>query len=455
MTPGTTPTTTSDVTPDDPPERPPGACPADLARRRAPGKIRRTGPGPLGPSRTTVAAFALVCLTAAASPSGADPFSSYPAEATLRVEEAVAPGVAYRAFTVPTSHGSARLHVLTVDLGHPGVRADLLYPGAVAARAPVSRMAEAQGAVAAVNGDFFDINEVQHPGVQATGAASGPVIRDGQPLKAAVPQGQRFGWTPPPGDTSEDVIGVGTDGRARTARLTLRGLVRTPWGVLPLGGLNQYALPEGSIGAFTAQWGTPSRERAVCGTDDDRAAPCAGEAFEVTVRQGRVESAAATAGSGQIRPDTTVLLGREAGAHALRTLSPGTPVDVDYRLASSPPVPFTFALGGYPLLDHGRPRPGLDTTVADPRSAVGVASGGRLLWLLSTDGREGTSSGLTIAELADVLNALGCADAVYLDGGASATLVTRSPTTHRITVRNNLDREEERPVPNGIAVFSG
>jgi len=81
-------------------------------------------------------------------------------------------------------------------------------------------MAQEQGVVAAINGDFFDISEAEHPGVAATGAASGPAVSDGTVLKAAVPPGQRFGFTPPPGDT-EQVFGVGVDGRARTARRVL------------------------------------------------------------------------------------------------------------------------------------------------------------------------------------------------------------------------------------------
>jgi len=39
---------------------------------------------------------------------------------------------------------------------------DLLTPGAVAARAAVSQLADARHAVGAVNGDFFDITEDQH-----------------------------------------------------------------------------------------------------------------------------------------------------------------------------------------------------------------------------------------------------------------------------------------------------
>ncbi|MCZ9338704.1 phosphodiester glycosidase family protein, partial [Streptomyces sp. TRM76130] len=66
------------------------------------------------------------------------------------------------------------------DLDVPDVRLGLLHPGAVAARATVSGMAGASGAVGGVNGDFFHITENQHPGVEATGASVGPAIAGGR-----------------------------------------------------------------------------------------------------------------------------------------------------------------------------------------------------------------------------------------------------------------------------------
>ncbi|RKT11669.1 uncharacterized protein DUF2233 [Streptomyces sp. 1114.5] len=369
--------------------------------------------------------------------------------------EVLAPGVAYRELTVRTAHGSARVYAVRADLRRPGVRADLLFPGAVAARTPLTQLAGARGAVAAVNGDFFDISEDQHPGVEATGATSGPAVYRGRALKAAVPEAQRFGWRPPPGGTVEDVLGVGVDGVARIGRLSLRGHLRTVDGVRTLGGLNQYALPVGSIGVFTSDWGEVSRARAACGTDESRQAPCTSETLEVTVRQGRVVAVAATPGTGPIPTGSTVLLGREAGARALAALPPGAPVAVDYGLVSGEPVPFVFALGAHSLLRGGHALPGLDGTVAEPRSAVGLAAGGRVLTLLSTDGREGSSTGLTLTELARAVADLGCPDGVYLDGGASATLVARDSATGGLTVRNHLDHGRERPVPNALGIFTG
>jgi hypothetical protein len=424
--------------------------------RRAP--VRRTGVRWTRARRTGVrlagAALALLGTVAGASVAGATaagaagPFP-YDSVRTL------APGVQYRQFTVTGAKGTVHGHLLVADLADRRVGVDLLTPGAVAAREPVSRMADDRHAVGAVNGDFFDITEDQHPGVAPTGSADGPEIAAGRALKAAVPDAQRFGPAMPPGGTTRDVLGMGADRRMRLDRLTLTGGVRTAHGTLPLGGYNQYALPVGGIGAYTADWGTVSRRRAVCGSDTSRGAGCSTGTYEVAVRHGRVVSAAAAPGAGAIPRGTTVLLGRDVGAGALRALKPGDRAQVTERLAlATGRVPYVFAVGGFTILRDGRPLPGLDTRTSATRTAAGFGDGGRTLYLLVLDGSAESSAGLTIAELAGVLRAMGADDAVDLDGGGSTTLVARDPGAAAVTVRNHPTGGAERPVANAIGVFA-
>ncbi|MFI7385505.1 phosphodiester glycosidase family protein [Streptomyces sp. NPDC049813] len=404
----------------------------------------------VGKRRTRVlAAVAVVCALAGAGLSGAAPAGAAPATGR------VAPGVSYTEFDLPGAAGPAHAHVLTVDLRDPRVRVGLLHPGAVGARATVSAMADATGAVGGVNGDFFNITETQHPGVAATGAAVGPAIADGRALKAAVPDGQRFGPELPPGTSTRDVLGVGTDRRARTDSLTLEGSVRGRADRVALGGLNQYALPVGSVGAFTPEWGSVSRVRATCGTDTQRAAPCSTDTYEVTVRRGRVVATADRPGAGPIAPGSTVLVGREAGAQWLRKLSAGDPVQVRHRLvAGSAHVPYVFAVGGYPVLLGGAPLPGLDARTSAVRTAAGVADHGRTLLLLALDGAPAYRTGLSIAEVAAAMRSLGADDAFSLDGGGSSTLVAREPGAASVTVRNHPTDAPERAVANGIGVYA-
>nr|WP_307060172.1 phosphodiester glycosidase family protein [Streptomyces achromogenes] len=390
---------------------------------------------------------AALALVAGATLAGAAP-----AHATTWT--GVAPGVTYRQYDLAAAAGTAHAHVLGVDLADPRVRLGLLYPGVMTARSTVSSLAGRQGAVAGVNGDFFDITEAQHPGVAATGASVGPAVAGGRALKGAVPNAQRFGPTPPPGADTRAVVGVGADGRARLDSLTLDGSYTVEGRRMPLGGVNQYALPENSVGAYTPEWGDVSRRRAVCGSDTARAAPCGSRTYEVTLKRGRVVSASVTPGSGAIAAGSTVLVGREAGAHRLRRLVAGQRVAVRYALASASRSAYRFAVGGFPVLSGGRPLAGLDASVSAVRTAVGIGDGGRRVFLFTLDGAARYRGGLTISEVAAALRSLGATEGFSLDGGGSSTLVARPPgAAAGVTVRNHPSDGAERPVANGVGVF--
>jgi hypothetical protein len=69
----------------------------------------------------------------------------------------------------------------------------------------------------------------------------------------------------------------------------------------------------------------------------------------------------------------------------------------------------------------------LDVNVRHPRSAAGISSDGRFLYLLVIDGRRLGSIGATEAETAVVLRALGASEGINFDGGGSSALVLRQP----------------------------
>jgi Phosphodiester glycosidase len=391
------------------------------------------------------------------------------------------PGVVFRVFHASGSAGPVLGGLLDVDLRNPHVTVGLLHPPVVAAREPVSLMADTQHAVAGVNGDFFNISEV-HPGVPPTGSAVGPEIAGGHARKAAVPDGQRFGPFPPVGATTEEVIGVGSDRTGRLAALRLTGSVSVDGPIaslppqpqppspqpiddlrvsgrgpadgrlrIPLRGLNQYALPVDGVGAFTGHWGSVSRLRAVCGTDTLRRAPCSADTAEATVRRGVVTRVGSAIGAGPIPPDTIVLVGREAGADALRRLRPGDRARVAYHLAGAGHL--RFAVGGFAILRNGRPPAGLDSATRAARTAAGVSRGGRHLYLVVVNGRSAVSAGLTLAGLSTLLHRIGADDAMNLDGGGSSTLALRLPGEPVASVRNLPSGGRERAVANGIGVF--
>jgi hypothetical protein len=266
-----------------------------------------------------------------------------------------------------------------------------------------------------------------------------------------VPFAQRFGPLPPPGATTEDVIGVGTDRIGRVSHLRLAGTITHGRTRISLRGLNQYALPVGGVGAFTSAWGTVSRLRAVCGSDVARTDPCSADTAEVTVRRGVVTAVGDAVGAGAIPPDATVLVGREAGAGELRRLRTGDRVRIGYHLIG--PRRFRFALGGFAILKDGAAPAGLDAVALAGRTAAGVSRNGRHLYLVVVDGRSVLSTGMTLGDLAALLGEVGADDAMNLDGGGSSTFALRAPGEPAVTVRNTPSDGSERAVANGIGVF--
>jgi exopolysaccharide biosynthesis protein len=125
----------------------------------------------------------------------------------------------------------------------------------------------------------------------------------------------------------------------------------------------------------------------------------------------------------------------------------------------------TYGLASGPLLLwHGQP---VETEFADrifkaprhPRTAIGVDSARKKVWLIVADGRqEGVSEGATLDELKQTLKELGAFDALNLDGGGSSTLVARvngAPLRVLNVPIHGKILGRERPVVTALGMTSG
>ncbi|WP_185154335.1 phosphodiester glycosidase family protein [Fulvivirga sp. M361] len=87
-----------------------------------------------------------------------------------------------------------------------------------------------------------------------------------------------------------------------------------------------------------------------------------------------------------------------------------------------------------------------------PRTAVGITDDNHLV-LLTADGRNAEAAGLSTKELAEFMKALGCMDALNLDGGGSTTLWTKSKGVVNFPSDNkSFDHEGEREVANALVI---
>lgn len=86
-----------------------------------------------------------------------------------------------------------------------------------------------------------------------------------------------------------------------------------------------------------------------------------------------------------------------------------------------------------------------------PRTAVGVTKDNRLIAVV-VDGRHSESSGMTIEELTILMTALGCEDAMNLDGGGSSTMwVKNRGVVNHPSDNGKFDNVGERGVATVIS----
>ncbi|HLV26026.1 MAG TPA: phosphodiester glycosidase family protein [Gemmatimonadales bacterium] len=89
--------------------------------------------------------------------------------------------------------------------------------------------------------------------------------------------------------------------------------------------------------------------------------------------------------------------------------------------------------------------PSAFATMRHPRTAVGIGRSGTLLLLVTVDGRQETSVGMSLQELAELMLELGAVDALNLDGGGSTTAVVRGEIAS-----SPSDASGERTVANAL-----
>ena len=327
----------------------------------------------------------------------------------------IAPGIEYQSFVRLTERGWLECDLLTVALDEGGNDGTLLSPG-VTSRETVSTLAENEGAVAGVNGDFFDIGN--------TDAPVGTEIGGGE-LRSA----------PEPGRTG--TLAVGQDDLARIAQVVLEGQVDLSDGTQPLAALNQPSIPVDGIGLYTPLWSDAARSGTV----------------EVFVQGGTVSAGPSQSVGGPIPENGYVLAGRGAGANVLSNLSQGDSVSVSYAANTDASASLKVAVGGGPrLLVDGDIPASLDDDRLEPRTAAGVSTDGTTLFLLVVDGRQRDSRGASLHELGAAMQDLGASAAINLDGGGSSSLVAREPGEAGVRVRNDPSDGNERPVSNGFGL---
>nr|MDQ3640917.1 metallophosphoesterase [Actinomycetota bacterium] len=179
---------------------------------------------------------------------------------TDREDTAVAPGLVHTSFDRIDARGWVRGDVLVADLDEARLRVDYLNPGTVSGRAVLSEQAARKGAIAAVNGDFFDINDTGAP--LGVGIESDP----GSTTRPAggVPPGRLVNA---PASGHNQTAAIGADGLGRLAEIFLEGAATDDDGTrVTLTNLNSPTVAGNGVGLYTPAWGDAARSRTVDGS---------------------------------------------------------------------------------------------------------------------------------------------------------------------------------------------
>ncbi|MGW1026519.1 phosphodiester glycosidase family protein [Streptomyces sp. NPDC002577] len=364
-----------------------------------------------------------------------------------------------------------RIHVLSVS---PVARAKVVgaHGKTLRGSATVRQIASTAGAVAAVNGSFFDIRSGEHfggyegdpLGVYGTG---GRLLSEAANGRTALILGGS-GVRPRITELRSATTVTSSDGAGRT----VDGINRKPGWILGCGGVGGDRL------AGTSQEVTAPRQGALC-TDGSEiidfrpqwgaTSPSAGSGSVEAVldSRGRVTRLRTPAG-GPIPAGGRTLVGTGKGATWLRAhAKTGRTLKVTNRVTD--PAGRTVGGSGVTIIGAG---PALvrdgrvwinaaangysDSALKSrhPRTVAGVKSDGTLL-LVVMDGRwPGKSVGATFAEAARILVSLGAVDAVNLDGGGSSTVVVDGEVRNHPSGGHGSNAGEERKVSNAIVVVA-
>ena len=107
--------------------------------------------------------------------------------------------------------------------------------------------------------------------------------------------------------------------------------------------------------------------------------------------------------------------------------------------------------GGTMLLSNGEKAPVThDVKGNHPRTAIGTNADGTVIYMITVDGRQTQSRGVSLDTLADICLELGCVNALNFDGGGSTAMVGKTLFQNELHYINKPS--ENRKVINAVAI---
>ncbi len=397
-----------------------------MLRRHLPSERSRPG---RRPAQLLVLLLALVLLpTSLLAPSAlAQPREELPrldGSQSALLQQAghrVAPGLDLTSFQRLQPGGWVTGHVMTADLSTPSLSLDVVDGGTVSgSNDTVSGFAREAGAVAAVNGDYFDMNASDAPVGTNVSATGGLRTASAEPRQAFTM----------------------ADGRAAVQALASAATVEVDGRTVDVDAVNSPSWRADQVGLFTPVWGTHPVGRLLGATEPVLVAVVVDGVVSAVTEDRAVLADAA--GEGE-----TLLVARGSARERLAGVAVGQPVEVSLRASADVDLAVS---GSQRLLVDGQTTDADQVTAA--RTAIGVSQDGSKLWVVAIDGRQADAHGMTVKELGLFMQELGAWNAVNLDGGGSTSMVARPAGEQELQVVNRPSDGSERRDANALVFRS-
>lgn len=133
----------------------------------------------------------------------------------------------------------------------------------------------------------------------------------------------------------------------------------------------------------------------------------------------------------------------------LINFNPGDTISID--MGDYDNLKFSIG-GGNILVKDGKVNTSSLSTNKDPRTAIGINADGSYIHLVTVDGRNGKSIGMSERELADFMRSIGCVQSINLDGGGSTTMAIKRQDQASAQVENSPSGNSQRSIANGVGI---
>jgi hypothetical protein len=360
----------------------------------------------------------------------------------------VAPGVIHKHLLV--GNGPWSVHVVEVDLRQPSITVRAAHArDSLRGRETVSALVhrkstDAETIVAAINADFFNL---------ATGEDENNQVIEGEIWK-----GLQVADSPEDaGHHPHTQLGIAGNGRPLMDPFVFHGAVLRPRGeLLQIDAINHRATA-GDVVLYTARFGATPPWDSAAGTADVRLRylMSKGDTSVYQVLGFPMAGGTATLADGPV-------LSLPASLDSSRVPRAGETIRIQTNLLPAP-LGLRTVVGGWPrLVVHGAVIADTATWLEgtftksfagrNPRTGVGISRDSTTLYLITVDGRQEGSDGMSLVEFASLMLKLGVYEGLNLDGGGSTAMVVNGELVNTPSDRNKQGQSEERTVGNALLV---